>query len=133
MSLPPSSGSVQRHPRLEVVCLRRETKSFSNLHIRTNVRSRLLSYSYIDCDYQSVPLVLVFTQYDRLVRTKEFQLRETQPGMDTTSRRDQSIANAKETFERTLQSLKETMAPLSNTTYTKVSGIYMRHCTTFWY
>jgi len=31
-------------------------------------------------DYQSVPLVLVFTQYDRLVRAMEFQLRESPIG-----------------------------------------------------
>jgi hypothetical protein len=74
MPLPPSSGSVQRHPLLEVVYLKRETRSYSNLHIRTKVRSRpVLSFNFrLTCDYQSVPLVLVFTQYDRLVSRKNF-------------------------------------------------------------
>jgi hypothetical protein len=84
ISLSTSSGSVRRHPQLGAVYLRRETRGYSNLHKSTKVRSNLPSYhSSIDlCYYHSVPLVLVFTQYDRLVRTKEVELREEYPQMD---------------------------------------------------
>ncbi|KAF8260580.1 hypothetical protein EI94DRAFT_1480278, partial [Lactarius quietus] len=34
------------------------------------------------CDCRSVPIVIVFTQYDRLVRTKGAELREEFPDMD---------------------------------------------------
>jgi hypothetical protein len=68
----------------------------------------------------------VFTQYDRLVRTKEFQLRETQPDVDPAGRRGQSIANAQETFKGTLKSLEATTDHLGipMPTFAKVSGMF---------
>jgi len=74
-----------------------------------------------------LPLVLVFTQYDRLLRTKEFQLREENNKREekdrivTTDLHDQSRAKAQEAFETCLKSLKDTMAPLPIPTYAKVS------------
>ncbi|KAF8257547.1 hypothetical protein EI94DRAFT_1757749 [Lactarius quietus] len=53
---------------------------------------------------KDVPLVLVFTQYDRLERTKEFQLRGNKD-MDPTSRRRQIIEDAEKAFEACLRSL----------------------------
>jgi len=68
-----------------------------------------------------VPLVLVFTQYDRLVRTKEFQLRGTD--MDPDAQHQQSVKQAQESFRGTLQSLQVTMDHLGipMPTYAKVS------------
>ncbi|KAH9049027.1 hypothetical protein EDB84DRAFT_1574419 [Lactarius hengduanensis] len=41
-----------------------------------------------------LPIVVVFTQYDRLERTKEDVLRESEPHMDPTHRRNQSVVDA---------------------------------------
>ncbi|KAF8258804.1 hypothetical protein EI94DRAFT_1834787 [Lactarius quietus] len=68
---------------------------------------------------KGVPLVLVFTQYDRLERTKAKHLRG-KPNMDKTSLRHQSIEDAEEAFETCLKTLKlkpDTPMP----TYAKVS------------
>ncbi|KAF8257001.1 hypothetical protein EI94DRAFT_1709805 [Lactarius quietus] len=68
---------------------------------------------------KDVPLVLVFTQYDRLERTKAFQLRGS-PNMDATSLRRQSIEDAKEAFKACLGSLNlKPGTPVPN--YAKVS------------
>ena len=92
------------------------------------MRSRpvLLINFQLTCDYQLVPLVLVFTQCDRLVRTKEFQLREAQPDLDPISRRNQGLKNAEEAFDTCLKSLKVTMDHLKipMPTYAKVSGMF---------
>ena len=112
MSLSPSLGSVQRHPRLEDVCLRREMRSYSNLHIRTKVRFLPLLFFYGWCDYQSVPILIVFTQYDRLVRTKEAELRQRYPDMDAASLRDRSVVEAKGSFGYCLKLLKRSMERL---------------------
>jgi hypothetical protein len=122
-----SSGSVRRHPQLGAVYLRRETRSYSNLHIRTKVRSNLPSFhSSIDlCDYHSVPLIIVFTQYDRLVRTKELELREEYPQMDPASLRATSLEDAQEAFNICLKSLQRTMNRLKipMPSYARVSGM----------
>ncbi|KAF8257410.1 hypothetical protein EI94DRAFT_1758482 [Lactarius quietus] len=57
---------------------------------------------------KQIPIVLVFTQYDRLVRTKEVQLRGIRD-MDLTHRRERSVEEARKAFEETLRSLQSTM------------------------
>jgi hypothetical protein len=54
----------------------------------------------------------VFTQYDRLVRTKEAELRQKHPGMETTVLRDQSVQEARKAFEYCLKLLKSSMKRL---------------------
>ena len=88
-------------------------------------------------DYQSVPIVIVFTQYDRLVRTKEFRLWEEYPDMDPTHRHERSVEEARKAFEMCLESLQLTMDRLGipMPPCTIVSGklqIYLRRCT-IWY
>ena len=122
------SGSVRKHPQLGAVYLRRETKSYSNFHISTKVGSNLPSYhSPIDlCDYHLVPMVIVFTQYDRLVRTKELELREEYPQMDPASLRATSLEDAQEAFNICLKSLQRTMNRLKipMPRYARVSGMF---------
>jgi len=57
-----------------------------------------------------VPLVLVFTQHDRLVKAKELQLREK--NLDPATLRQRSVEEAQEAFKVTLQSLQVTMDKL---------------------
>ena len=130
ISLSTSSGSVRKHPQLGAVCgLRQETRSYSNFHISTKVRYNLPSYhSSIDlCDYHSVPIVIVFTQYDRLVRTKELELREEYPQMDPASLRATSLEDAQEAFNICLTSLQRTMNRLKipMPRYARVSGMFL--------
>ena len=68
--------------------------------------------------------MLVFTQHDRLVRTKEFQLRATIKDPATLHQR--SVEEAKEAFKGTEKSLKETMVNLKipMPTFARVSGIF---------
>ena len=72
----------------------------------------------------AVPLVLVFTQYDRLVRTKAIQLRETIT--DPATLRQRSVEAAKEAFKDTEKSLEKTVGILKieMPTYATVSGIF---------
>jgi hypothetical protein len=68
----------------------------------------------------------VFTQYDRLVRVKEFQLRRN-PDLDPHSSLPlRSVEEAQESFKGTLQSLKVTMDKLGipMPTYVPVSGMF---------
>ena len=114
MPLSPLSGSVQRHPWLEVVYLRRETRCYSNLHIRIKVRFDLPSYFTLKStsDYRSVPIVIVFTKYDRLVRMKELELRQKYPDMEATGLRDQSVEDSRKAFRFHLQLLRRSMERL---------------------
>ncbi|KAI9445970.1 hypothetical protein H4582DRAFT_2052101 [Lactarius indigo] len=59
-----------------------------------------------------IPVVLVFTQYDRLVRTKKAELRERYKNMDETSLRSQSEKDATTAFKECLQSLQRILARL---------------------
>ncbi|KAH8986799.1 hypothetical protein EDB86DRAFT_3245998 [Lactarius hatsudake] len=66
---------------------------------------KLLQFAHKD----QVPIVVVFTQYDRLVRTKEAELREDHPHMDPTRLRDRGVEEAQKAFQDCLESLKRTM------------------------
>ncbi|KAF8264392.1 hypothetical protein EI94DRAFT_1805870 [Lactarius quietus] len=81
---------------------------------------------------KQIPIVLVFTQYDRLVRTKEFQLRGIRD-MDLTHRRERSVEEARKAFEETLRSLQSTMDQyrIPMPPYVTVSGksqAILRYC-----
>ncbi|KAH8988588.1 hypothetical protein EDB92DRAFT_1871368 [Lactarius akahatsu] len=59
-----------------------------------------------------LPIVVVFTQYDRLEWTKEDELREREPHMDPTHRRNQSVVDAQKAFDLCLRLLKLRMKNL---------------------
>ncbi|KAI9447824.1 hypothetical protein H4582DRAFT_2068411 [Lactarius indigo] len=61
---------------------------------------------------RKVPIVVVFTQYDRLVRTKEDELREDYPHMDPTDRHNLSIVSARKEFDICLGVLRNSMKHL---------------------
>ena len=75
---------------------------------------------------RSVPIVIVFTQYDRLVRTKEAELRQKYPSMEQTARRDRSVEEARMAFEYCLELLKRSMKRLKipMPRYAAASGIF---------
>jgi hypothetical protein len=77
--------------------------------------------------YQSVPIVIVFTQYDRLVRTKRAELKEDHPYMDDHTLESRSVEEAWKAFEKCLQSLRQTMRRLNvqMPPYARVSGIFV--------
>ncbi|KAH9045199.1 hypothetical protein EDB85DRAFT_2270248 [Lactarius pseudohatsudake] len=58
---------------------------------------------------KQVPIVVVFTQYDRLERTKELVLRKENPDMDSTRLREQSVVEAQKAFDICLQLLQLSM------------------------
>ncbi|KAN0138278.1 hypothetical protein V8E53_003741 [Lactarius tabidus] len=61
----------------------------------------------------SIPIVIVFTQYDRLVRTKRAELKEDHPRMDDHALDGRSVEEAWKAFEKCLQSLRQTMRRLN--------------------
>lgn len=80
--------------------------------------------------YQSVPIVIVFTQYDRLVRTKRAELKEDHPYLDDHTLEGRSVEEAWKAFEKCLQSLQQTMRRLNvqMPPYARVSGTFLsRH------
>ncbi|KAH9038296.1 hypothetical protein EDB84DRAFT_1479590 [Lactarius hengduanensis] len=56
-----------------------------------------------------IPVVLVFTQYDRLVRSKKAELQEEHENLDEKILRDQSEKDARDAFNKCLQSLQRTL------------------------
>ncbi|KAI0245667.1 hypothetical protein BJV78DRAFT_1287354 [Lactifluus subvellereus] len=56
-----------------------------------------------------IPVVIVFTQYDKLVRTKEAELREDNEGIDPAALERWSEEEAREAFKICLDSLQRTM------------------------
>ncbi|KAH9956385.1 hypothetical protein BGW80DRAFT_1388173 [Lactifluus volemus] len=59
-----------------------------------------------------IPVVIVFTQYDRLVRTKKAELKEQHHNMDSTTLDEHSKDEAQQAFEICVQSLQRTMGHL---------------------
>jgi GTPase SAR1 family protein len=59
-----------------------------------------------------IPVVIVFTQYDRLVRTKQRELKEQHHNMDSTTLDKHSMDEARKAFEICVQSLRLTMERL---------------------
>ena len=75
----------------------------------------------------SVPIVIVFTQYDRLVRTKRAELKEDNPFMNDDTLNSRCVEEAWKTFQNYLQSLERSMRRLSiqMPPYARVSGIFL--------
>jgi len=71
--------------------------------------------------------VIVFTQYDRLLRTKEAELKQEHKNMDPKTLDDRSKDEAQQAFEICAQSLQRTTERLKIPTprYVKVSGIFV--------
>ncbi|KAH9054706.1 hypothetical protein EDB87DRAFT_1825086 [Lactarius vividus] len=72
------------------------------------VDEKLLQFAH----KEQVPIVIVFTQYDRLVRTKEAELREDHPDMDRIRLHDRAVEEARKTFDECLQSFQGTVGRL---------------------
>ena len=76
---------------------------------------------------QSVPIVIVFNQYDRLVWTRRAELKEDCPYMDDHTLDNRSVKVAGKAFEKCLQSLRQTMGRLKvqMPPYARVSGTFV--------
>jgi len=61
----------------------------------------------------SIPMVIVFTQYDRLVRTRRAELKEDHPGMDDRILDRRCVEEAWKSFEKCRQSLQQAMRRLN--------------------
>ena len=74
--------------------------------------------------YQSVPMVIVFTKYDLLVRTRRLELKDDYPNMDDHTLDNWCVEEAWKAFEKCLQSLKQAMRRLNiqMPPYVRVSG-----------
>ena len=77
--------------------------------------------------HQIVPLVVVFTQYDRLVRTKIKQLQRKNKNTTPEEAKHQGKIDASEAFRVCVDSLERSMNELSvpMPPYSKVSGKYV--------
>ena len=75
-----------------------------------------------------VPVVVVFTQYDRLVRTKKAELKQEYENLDVTQLNDRSEEEAQKAFNICVQSLLRTMNRLRipPPRYVKVSGTFVQ-------
>ena len=71
-----------------------------------------------------VPVVVVFTQYDRLVRTKKMELEEDDDSLSADDLKRLSEEGAKEAFDTCIRSFEQTMhrLKLPMPPYLKVSG-----------
>jgi len=74
-------------------------------------------------------LLIAFTQYDRLVRTKELELQEEYPSMDPARLRQLGVEEARKEFNKSVESLERTMKRLNIPVppYATVSGIFSHH------
>ncbi|KAF8269280.1 hypothetical protein EI94DRAFT_1725716 [Lactarius quietus] len=72
----------------------------------------------------SIPIVIVFTQYDRLVRTKRAELKEDHPRMDDDTLDSRSMEEASKALATYLGPLERVMRPLNiqMPPYTRVSS-----------
>ena len=75
----------------------------------------------------SVPTVIVFTQYDRLVRTKRAELKEDNPFMIDDTLNIRCVEEAWMVFQKIVQALERSMRRLSiqMPPYARVSGIFL--------
>ena len=62
---------------------------------------------------KSAPLVVVFTKYDRLLRTKKDELQEDHPGLKPEVIDERSKKEAQQALDRCVQSLKNTMSEMN--------------------
>ena len=71
--------------------------------------------------------MIVFTQYDRLVRTKKAELEDDDPDMDPKTLDDRSKEEAQQAFEVCEKSLQRTINQLKipMPKYVKVSGMFV--------
>ena len=77
--------------------------------------------------HQSVPMVIVFTQYDRLVRTRRLELKDDYPNMDDHTLDNRCVEEAWKAFEKCLQSLRQALRRLNiqMPPYARVSGTFV--------
>jgi hypothetical protein len=75
---------------------------------------------------ESAPVVIVFTKYDALVRTKEYEMQEEDDSLSEDVLRQRSKEEARKTFDECIQSLerilRDTNTPKPH--HVNVSSIY---------
>jgi hypothetical protein len=77
------------------------------------------------CSTKSAPLVVVFTKYDKLLRTKKGELQDDNPGMKPVVLDQRSKEEAQQVLHICVESLERTMSGMNTPTprYVKVSSI----------
>jgi uncharacterized FlaG/YvyC family protein len=96
--------------------------------MRKLVRFLLSSFNPMDINTdQTVPLVVVFTQYDRLVRTKIKQFQRKNKNTTAEAAKQQGEVDASEALRVCVESLERSMTKLRVTMppFSKVSGGYV--------
>jgi hypothetical protein len=75
---------------------------------------------------ESAPVVIVFTKYDQLVRTKREELQEENNGLSEGVLRERSEEEARKAFDKCIQSLERTLCDTNTPKphHVNVSGIY---------
>ena len=73
---------------------------------------------------ESAPVVIVFTKYDRLVRTKRAELQEENHGLSEDVLRERSEEEARKAFDKSIQLLERTLRDTNTLHHVNVSGIY---------
>jgi len=132
--LGPSSlllGCVRSRPGLVGVHLREETRTYSVSPTIPEVRSLLCYYTSYAPDVcsvgmESVPVVVVFTKYDRLESSKRVELQEDDNSLSEDLLRDRSKEEAQKVLDGCIQSLKaaaDTLSDVGTPHHVSVSGI----------
>jgi len=75
---------------------------------------------------ESAPVVIVFTKYDALVRTKRYELQEEDGSLSEDALRERSKEKARRAFDRCIRSLERTLRDTNTPRphHVKVSSIY---------
>ena len=133
-------GCVRRRQERVGVFLSQETRTYSVSPMIQEVRPLLLT-SYVPdvwrVGMEPVPVVVVFTKYDRLVNSKKAELHEEDKSLSEDSLRERSKQEALNVLDVCIQSLKSTADTLGNKEtpqtptphHVSVSGIiFPSHC-----
>jgi len=112
-------GCVRRRQERAGVYLRQGTRIYYVSPIKLEVRSLLCYYTSYAPDVcsvgmESVPVVVVFTKYDRLVSSKRVELQEDDNSLSEDLLRERSKEEAQKVLDGCIQSLKATADTLSN-------------------
>jgi hypothetical protein len=77
--------------------------------------------------FESAPVVIVFTKYDRLVRTRRAELQEENNGLSEDVLRERSEEEARKAFDKCIQLLERTLRDTNTPKprHVNVSGTYL--------
>lgn len=110
-------GSVRRHREPGAVLLRQLTRNYYSLPIEPKVCPFLLLQLFptrgkSSISTKSAPIVVVFTKYDLLVRTKMVELSEDNPGLGQEYLDNQSKEEARKHLAKYTQLLSRTSSAM---------------------